>query len=280
VTATALVTIAVGAGVTTATFSVVHAVLIRQLPYPNAERTLFIYNDYYGSGGIGKAAVAPEEFADYRTLTRAFDRFAALRPQPSALTDGCGAGASCEPERVSAYVVSPELFELLGVAPARGRHFTHADGVQGAGRVVLISDGLWQRRFGADPDIVGRTITLAGFARTVVGVMPPGINFPDEPIGYVKDRADAWIPLNWEDRKDGRGNQYTVAIARLKPAVTPAEARADLAHLGDDFKARFPNRYTEPKVRWRLGSVSLRDEMVGDVRPALMILLARSVSCS
>jgi putative ABC transport system permease protein len=272
-TATALLTIAVGAGATTATFSVVHAVLLRQLPYPNAGRTLFIYNDYWGHGGIGKAAVSPEEFADYRTGTRSFNHFAALRPQPSALIDGCPAGASCEPERVSAYVVSPELFELLGVAPARGRNFTRADGVPGAERVVLISDGLWQRRFGADPDIVGRMINLAGFARTVVGVMPPGINFPDEPIGYVKDRADVWIPLNWEDRKDGRGNQYTVAIASLKPAVGLAEARADLAHLGDDFKARFPNRYTEPKVRWRLGSTTLQDEMVGEVRPALMILL-------
>jgi len=272
-TATALLTIAIGAGATTATFSVVHAVLLRQLPYPNAERTLFIYNDYWGNGAGGKAAVAPEEFADYRTGTRTFEHFAALRAQQSALTDGCSAGAGCEPERISSYAVSPELFDLLGVAPARGRNFTRADGVQGADRVVIISHALWQRRFGADPNIVGRRITLAGFARTVIGVMPPGINFPDDPIGYVKDRADIWIPVNYEDRRDGRGNQYTVAIASLKPGATLAEARADLAHLGDDFKARFPNRYTEPKVRWRLGSTTLRDEMVGDVRPALLVLL-------
>jgi putative ABC transport system permease protein len=271
-TATALLTIAVGAGATTAIFSVVNAVLLRELPYPGAAGAMVIYNHYYGAGGIGKSAVAPEELADYRAGTTSFDHFAALRPQQSALTDGCSAGAGCEPERMTAYGVSPELFDLLGIAPARGRGFGRADGVVGANRVVLISDGVWKRRFGADEGIVGRVITLGGVARTIIGVMPEGMNFPDDPIGYVKDRADIWIPVNWHDRKDGRGNQYLVVIARRKPGVSVASAQADLLHLADDFKARFPDRYTEPKVRWRLGSSTLREEMVGDVREGLVFL--------
>lgn len=270
-TATALLTIAVGAGATTAIFSVVNAVLLRDLPYPNADRAM-VLNNYYDEKGPQKTAVAPEEFADYRTGTHSFEHLAAIRPQQSALTDGCSSGAGCEPERISAMLVSPELFDLLGVAPARGRNFTHPDGVVGADRVVLISDGLWKRRFGGDQGIVGRVITLGGFARTVIGVMPPGVNFPDDQVGYVKDRADVWIPLNWEDRKDGRGNQYLVVLATLKPGVSIDAARGDLTHLGQDFKARFADRYGEQKVKWRLWGVSLREEMVGDVRSGLMIL--------
>lgn len=270
-TATALLTFAVGTGATTAIFSVVNVVLMRDLPYPNADRAM-VLNNYYDEPGMTKTAVAPEEFADYLAGTTSFDHLAALRPQPSALTDGCSAGAGCEPERVSAYVVSPELFGLLGVAPARGRDFTAADGVAGAERVLLISDGLWKRRFGADEHVIGRVVTLAGLPRTVIGVMPPGVNFPDDQVGYLKDRADAWIPLNWEARKDGRGNQYLVVLGTRKPGVTIGAAKADLTHLGQDFKARFPDRYAEANIRWRLDAATLRDEMVGDVRPGLMAL--------
>jgi predicted permease len=270
-TATALLTIAVGAGATTAIFTVVNAVLLRDLPYPNANRVM-VLNNYYDEKGIGKAAVAPEEFADYRSGLPSFEQFAALRPQQSALTDGCSAGAGCEPERISACAVSPSLFDVLGIAPLRGRNFTHADGVAGADRVILISDGLWKRRFGGDPAVVGRTVTLGGFARTVIGIMPPGVNFPDDQVGYIKDRADVWIPINWEDRKDGRGNQYLVVLAARKPDVSESQAQSDLARLGETFKSRFPDRYTEPKVKWRLWSASLREEMIGDVRPGLIVL--------
>jgi predicted permease len=270
-TATALLTIAVGAGATTAIFTVVNAVLLRDLPYPNANRVM-VLNNYYDEPGMSKTAVAPEEFADYRSGLTSFERIAALRPQQSALTDGCTAGAGCEPERISASAVSPSLFDLLGVAPARGRNFTQADGVTGADRVILISDGLWKRRFGGDPSVVGRVVTLGGLARTIVGVMPSGVNFPDDQVGYIKDRPDVWIPINWEDRKDGRGNQYLVVLAARKPDVSIAQAHSDLARLGETFKARFPDRYSEPKVKWRLWGVTLRDEMVGDVRPGLIVL--------
>jgi putative ABC transport system permease protein len=270
-TITALVTLAVGIGATTAIFSLVNAVLLRPLPYPAADRAVMVFNSYRQSGP-DEAAISPEEFADLRAQSRAFDRWAAMRPQISALTDGCSAGAGCEPERVNAYVVSPELFDLLGVLPQRGRPFTPGDGVTGAERVVLISDGLWQRRFGADPTLVGNLITLGGIPRVVIGIMPPNVRFPDDPIGYLKDRADIWIPFNWQDRKDGRGNQYLVALASVRPGITMAQAKTDLTAITEGFKTQFPDRYDEPKVHWQLGLKLLREEMVGDMRMALVVL--------
>jgi predicted permease len=274
-TATALLTLAVGIGATTAIFSVVNAVLLRSLPYPNADRIMVFYDEY--PGDIGQAATAPEEFADVRTQAQAFEHFAAIRPQISALTDDCQS-TDCEPERVNHYAVSPELFTMLGVAPQRGRPFAPADGVAGAPRVVMLTDALWRRRYNADPDIVGRTMTLAGIPRTVIGVMGPDMRFPDESVGYLKDRADLWTPYSWENIKDGRGNQYLLTMASLKPGVTMSQGQADLKRIGDGFKAQFPDRYAEPKVHWDLGSMSLTEQMIGDVRLGLIVLFG-AVGC-
>jgi putative ABC transport system permease protein len=275
-TATALLTLAVGIGATTAIFTVVNAVLLRTLPYPNADRILVFYNSYPLTD-LKQAATAAEEFADVRSQSQAFETVAAIRPQISALTDDCPAG-DCEPERVNAYAVSPELFNVLGVLPQQGRPFAPSDGVAGAPRVVMLTDALWRRRYDADANIVGRTINLAGIPRTVIGVMPPDMRFPDEPVDYLTDRADIWIPVSWENTKDGRGNQYLVTMALLRPGVTMAQAQADLKRIGEGFKARFPDRYAEPKVTWVLGSQSLTEQMIGDVRLGLIVLFG-AVGC-
>ena len=274
-TATALLTLAVGIGATTAIFSVVNAVLLRTLPYPNADRILVFYDSY--PGDIGQAATAPEEFADVRSQSQAFEHFAALRPQISALTDDC-LSSDCEAERVNHYAVSPQLFDLLGVQPQRGRAFTAADGVVGAPRVVMLTDSLWRRRYGADPAVIGRTISLAGIPRVVVGIMPAGMRFPDEAVGYLTERADLWTPLNWEAVKDGRGNQYLLTMALLRPGVTIGQGQADLKRIGDGFKTQWPDRYAEPKVHWQLGSMSLTEQMIGDVRLGLIVLFG-AVAC-
>lgn len=275
-TATALLTLAIGIGATTAIFSVVNAVLLRDLPYPNADRVMRVFNAYE-QDGLEAAAVSPEEFADIRSQSQTFEAMAGLRPQISALTDDCVAG-DCEPERVNAYAVSPHLFRVLGVTPRHGRDFSVDDGVAGAPRVVILSDALWQRRYGGDPAIVGRTITLAGLPRVVVGVMAPGMRFPDEPIGYLKDKADIWIPVGWDQLRDGRGNQYLEVLALRHPGVAVGQSDADLQRIGEGFKAEFPRRYAEPAVRWRLGSRTLTEEMVGDVRLGLTILFG-AVAC-
>ena len=274
-TATALLTLAVGIGATTAIFSVVNAVLLRSLPYRNAARIMVFFDQY--PGDIGQAATAPEEFADVRTQSQAFTQFAAVRQQISALTEDCLSG-DCEPERVTAYAVSPELFDLLGVLPQRGRPFAPSDGIVGAPRVVMLTHALWRRRYNSDPSIVGRTINLAGIPRTVIGIMPADMRFPDERLGYLKEPADIWIPFSWENRKDGRGNQYLVTLALLKPGVTMSQGQADLKRVGEGWKTQWPDRYAEPKVKWELGSRSLIEQMIGDVRLGLIVLFG-AVAC-
>ncbi len=275
-TATALITLAVGIGATTAIFSVVHAVLLRDLPYPNAGRAMYVFNSY-AQEGLEEAAMSPEEFADLKSQAQTFERLAAMRPQMSALTDDCP-GGGCEPLRVNAVVVSSDLFDLLGVRPSLGRPFATSDGVSGAERVVLLSDSLWQRRYGADPGIVGRTISLGGLPRVVIGVMPPSVQMPDEAIGYLRDRADLWIPFNWEQTRDGRGNQYLEVLGLRKEGVSAGQVTADLERIASEYKTRFPTRYAEPSVRWALRAKSLTDEMVGDVRLGLMVLFG-AVGC-
>ncbi len=264
-----LITLAVGIGANTAIFSVVKAVLLQPLPYRHAERAIVIWNSY-AQAELEHAAIAPAEFADILEQQRAFAGVSAMSDQPSSLI---GVG---EPEQLMAYVVSPNLFDLLGAAPQLGRGFTAQDGKEGAEQVVLLSHGLWVRRFGGDvgdAGIVGRAINVGGRLRTVIGVMPAGVRFPEAPLGFLREPADLWIPFGWEQsRSESRGNQYLGMVARLRPGVEIAQARADLDAIAARFRAQFPDRYTGVSG-WRLVAVPLRDEMVGDVRPALLTLL-------
>jgi len=269
-TITALVTLAIGLGANTAIFSVVDAVLIKSVPYASADRLMVIWNSYGAS--LQHAAVAAPEFGDIRTAQRAFDGVAAIRPQASSLTGACGGDAGCEPERVSAYVVSPNLFDLLGVAPAVGRRFVEADGTPGATKVVLLSDALWRRRFGADPAIVGKTIVLAAIPRIVIGVMPPGVRFPDAPLEFLKAPGDAWIPFALETSDTERGNQSLAVIARLRPDSSIARGQADLDGIAETFRERFPNRYAGAARHWRLALISMHEQVAGETRPALLVL--------
>ena len=267
---TALLTMAVGIGATAAIFSVVNAVLLRGVPYGDADGLVVIWNSY--ATGLDEASIAPAEFADIKEMQRAFEGVAAIRYQATALTGACAAG-DCEPENVAAYVVSPALFDLLRVQPAIGRSFSDADGVAGAERVVLMSDALWRRRFGADPAIVGRTITAGGLPRVVIGILPPGVRFPDAPISYVKRPGDLWIPHHWEQaRAEGRGNQYLALIARLGPDATPERGQADLERIAETFKTEFPARYAKSATGWRLRLVPLTTQILGETRPALLVL--------
>jgi len=273
-TLTALLTIAMGIGATTAIFSIVNTVLFRGAPYPNANRIGVIWNSYSATG-LSEAAVAAAEFADIRDTSQAFDGVAALRPQTTSLSGECtGGGSPCEPERITAYLVSPNLFDLLGVMPGQGRPFSVADGVTGAPRVVLLSDSLWRRRFGGDAAIVGRTITVGALPRTVIGVMPPGVKFPDAPIGFLRMPADLWVPYGWEQsRTDNRGNQVLGVLARRRSGVSQERAQADLDTIAAGFRQRFPDRYAEADVKWRLKAVPINEQIVGDVRTSLLVLL-------
>jgi predicted permease len=259
-------TLALGIGAGTAIFSVVDAVLLRSLPYAHAGRVVSVR--------VARNAVSAPEFADMRTRLRAFDAVAALRPQASPITGECGAGAAtCEPQPATGVVTSPNLFELLGAKPAFGRSFVEADGGEAAPPVVLLSDALWKQRFGGDSGVLGRSINVAGRVRTVIGVMPAGVRFPDAQVDWMNERADLWIPFSWERRSaDARGNQILAVVARLAPAADVAAARRDLAAMANQFRQDYPVYYSTFKQPWTPDAVPVRDAMVGEAKNPLLLL--------
>jgi predicted permease len=263
----AIATLALGIGASTSIFSVVNAVLMRALPYRFGDRADMIWNGQRESSE--HTAVAVAEFFDLRAQLRSYDAVAAITRQPSPL-----AGEGGEPEQVMAYVVTPNVFDLLGTAPAIGRGFGGDDGTLGAPRVMLLSHSLWTRRFGGDPAVVGRTVTVAGFPRTIVGVMPADVRFPDAPLGFLREPADLWIPTTWESsRGDSRGNQILAVVARRRAGTTDAAARADVDAVAARWRAAYPARYAaEWSKNWRIDAVPIRDEMVGGVRAPLLVI--------
>jgi predicted permease len=271
-TAVAIITLAIGIGANASIFSVVNAVLLRKLPYTHARETVVVWN-HYAATGLEKASIAAPEFADMRDQLTTVE-VSALRWSASNLGGDCAAaGEGCDPERVNTYAVSPNLFTVLGAAPALGRPFREEDGGQGADLVVLISDALWRRRFGADPGIVGKSLILGNVPRRVIGVMPRTVRFPDSPIGFDKQQADLWIPFSWERARAGdRGNQNLTVIGRLRGGASLASAQADLDRLSASFRAQFPDRYADVPGGWRLDAVTLSDETVGDAKQGILLL--------
>src|SRR5262245_1652467 len=245
-TAAAVFTLMLGIGANTAIFSVVNAVLLRSLPYREPDR-LVLLNHHRAAGA---------DFLEWRDQAKTFEKIAAYT---SEITDLTGID---ETERLSAGIVSASLFATLGVAPASGRTFNPAEDTAGGPSVVILSDDLWRRRFGADPQVLGRALTLGGQSRTVVGIMPPGFRFPGE--------SDLWLPLVLNVAQElGRQQMVgVVVLARLKPDVTPEAARADLSVILERQRQAFPGHYADVQVR----VIGLMDQLVGNVRLALLIL--------
>lgn len=267
----AVLTLAVAIGANSAMFSVVNTVLLRGLPYAHADRVRVLTNSYPGTGLL-TASVAPPEFAEMQEQLTSFDALAAVRAQPVNLSGDCGSASPCEPLRASSYAVSPNLFTLLGSTPSRGRNFVADDGADGAPPVAIISHALWVNRYGADSAILGRNMTVAGVVRSIVGVMPRDVRFPDVPVGSLDEPADLWVPYSWErDRNGERGNQFLTVLARSRAGVASERQQAELRQLESQFKARFPERYTGPS-QWRISDTSLREAMTGSVRTALLLL--------
>ena len=266
----AIVTIGLAIGANTAIFSALNAVLFRPLPYRFADRAEMIWNSNSQSA-LSRTAVAVPEYFDLKEQLRSHDAVAAVAPQPSPLTGDGG-----EPERVMAYVVSPNLFDLLGAAPRIGRAFGGDDGTAGAARVIVLAHSFWMRRFGGDPSVLGRTVTVGGYPRTIVGVMPAAVRFPDAPLDFLVETADLWIPSTWEQsRGDSRGNQIIAVVARRTVGVSAAQAAADIDAVSARWRAAYPNRYaTAASKSWRLAAIPLRDQMVGSARTSLLVIAA------
>ncbi|MEW5915297.1 MAG: ABC transporter permease [Gemmatimonadota bacterium] len=257
-----VITIGMAIGANAAIFRVIDAVVLRPLPYAHANRVFAIWNGY----GSGRTSIAAPEYFDYAEQLRTFDAVAAVTPQHTALEI-----PGEEVERVSNYAVTPNLFSLLGVEATVGRTFAPTDGARGAERVIVISHSLWMRRFGGDRAAVGRVVNLGGRPATIVGVMPPGMNFPDAPLDFLRERGDVWLANDFEHlRGDERGNQIFAALGRQRTDVAPEAVRSDVALLERRFQQAFPRRYAPPRVpNWHLLTVPIREEMLGDVEPAL-----------
>ncbi len=270
-TLVAVLTLAVGIGATVAIFGSVYAVLLRPLPFEHAGRTYVLWNSYGSAPQYAHFSISPAEFADDRDRLRSVDALAAMRATRLNLTGGG------EPRQLVGLETSPDLFRLLGVRPALGRDFGPGDADAGSGApapgVAILSHALWAERFGSDRRVIGRTIHLDGRAVTVVGVMPRGVRFPEAPSFQLQGAPDLWLPVDWAARRgQPRGNQYLDVVARVKPGLGRDALDADLSRLADDFRQRFPDRYGQA-VGWHPLAVSLRDQAVGDVRPALLLLL-------
>jgi predicted permease len=270
----AILTLALGIGANTAIFSVVNAVLLKPLPFPEAEQLIAIgMTDTRQKGDTNLSSLSYPDFFDFRDQNRTLANSAVHRDRAFALSSEAGA-TSLRGQKVSA-----EFFDVLGIKPKMGRTFVPDDeqGGGGAGGFkVIISHDFWQRHFAGDQNVIGRTVTLDRREHTVIGVMPKGFQFPiqSDPIDfYVSIAEDAANPDGSQPATKQRGNHSLQAIARLKPGATIAQAQSDLAAIA----AALSKQYPESNTHFGVLTKPLREEMIGDVRTALYILFGAVV---
>ncbi len=256
-TVVAVIALALGIGATSAIFSVVNAVLLRPLPFKDPAGLVRIWGKFE-KDGIPKNWISQPELLDLKEQSQTFEDIAAFE------TGGANLTTSGDPARVNRASVSASLFPILGIQASIGRTFLEEEDKPGRDKVVLVGDALWRSRFGADPALVGKTLVLSGTTYSVVGIMPPGFQFPE--------RDELWVPLAIDIANlDDRGSHGLEVVARLKPGVTPAQSQADLTNISATLTQRYPNNYAAGG--FGLYPVSMLDELVGNIRPALYILL-------
>ncbi len=263
-TLVAVLTLALGIGANSAIFSVVNGVLLRPLPYGEPDRLVVVW-ETEGARDTGPASAA--NFLDWRDQNQVFDGLTAVFPQPVTLTGGD------EPERLRGLQVTPNFFQLLGVNPVAGRSFSTDEDATGR-RAVVLSHEFWQRQFGARPDVIGDTLSLDGEVYSIVGVMPAGFQ-------YATEQADVWVrpprdipvpPIDLGDEADilqERGLHWLQVVARLAPGVTLDEAQAEMEVIA----SRLANTYPDDNTGRGINLVPMHEQLVGDVRPALVVLL-------
>jgi putative ABC transport system permease protein len=252
-----LITLALGIGANTAIFSLINAVLIRPLPFQDPDRLVWTWGNI--RNGSNRASVSPLDFLDYRQRNQTFEEFAAMLSFPSS-TNLTGGG---EPQRLSAAGVTGNYFQALGVQPAMGRTFLPENETTGRDQVAVLSYALWQKRFGGDTGIINKRITLDDKSFEVIGVMPRDFQFPAT--------AEIWLPLNF-DGSPGmkqRKAHFLRPIGRLKAGVSLAQAQADTDAIARQLEAAYP----DTNKGWNLRLVSLRDQIVGNIKSTLYILL-------
>jgi len=256
-TIVAIITLALGIGANTAIFSVVNAVLLRPLPFPEPDRVVSVITTNLARGFTDFGTSLPD-FRAWRDRNHTFKELAAFN------TGSYNISGTTEPERVRGTQVSSNIFDLLGVGPARGRPFTPDEEIFGKHHVVIVSDSLWQRRFGSQTGFTGQTVSLNGEQYEIVGVMARGFQFPESTV-------ELWTPLAVADGSENasRGNYWLSVVGRLNPGVAPQQAQSELdgvLHQLEQEEKLFPGLASRV--------VKLHEATVGSVRTALLVLLA------
>ncbi len=247
-TAVAVVALALGVAANTTIFSVVNTLVLRPLPYQNSDQLVML-------AGSGNEA-SPADFFDWKSQNKVFERVAAIGFWDANL------GAIERPERLQGFRVSADLFPMLGVQPAMGRAFLPEEEQPGKDAVVIVSHGLWQRVFNSDPNLIGKTLTVNGRNRMVVGIMPPSFQF--------YRNADAWSPLVFDaEGARVRLSHYLIVAGRLKPDVTLAQAQAEMTTIARRLEQQYPETNSGRTVKL----VGMHENLVGSIRPALLVLL-------
>lgn len=252
----AVVTLALGVGANTAVFSVVNSVLLRPLPYESPGQLVRLWADSSGQR-TDRNQFSPAEVTEFRDQLTTFEDIGLFDYGLSANLTGGG-----QPERVNGSEATPGLFTTLRVRPVLGRTFLPDETEVAQSKVALISEGLWRRRFGAEPNFAGQTIRLDGESFTVVGVLPDSFKFPEQ--------VDIWLPFSFtaDDWKTDRAHYYVEAVGRLKPGVTQEQASAELETIVGRLRPNFPAF----RKSWGVALVPLHEQVVGEVSSTLWIL--------
>jgi putative ABC transport system permease protein len=256
-TVVTVLSLALGIGANTAIFSVVNGLLLRPLPYPESEQIVDVWHTppQQSFPGLDKFSVSPANYLDWKAQSSAFQQMAVYAPT------GLSLSTSNDPLSLTGAMVSSDFFSVLRANAMQGRTFTADEERPGRDQVVVIGQGLWQRAFGANPNIIGQTLTLNSRSFTVVGIMPSGFEFPRE--------AELWVPLAWDDKeRQTRSVHDYLVIARLKQNVSLEQAKAEM----NTISSRLEQQYPEANKGWGAVVIPLREDLVGDIRLALLVL--------
>jgi putative ABC transport system permease protein len=258
-TLTAVIALALGIGANTAIFSVINGVLLRSLSYADPDRIVMLWERSV-TGTTAQNVVSPANFLDWQKQSASFEQMAAVGEQRVNLTGGSG-----EPEEIKIQFLTQGFFPALGVQALTGRTFLPEEDRVGNDLVIILSHELWQTRFGGDPAIIGQQATVNGRQRTIIGIMPPGFHFLD-------NQVKAWVPYALDPAVNYRetGGRFLRVVARLKPGVPVQQAQAELTGIAKQLE----QTYVKYNTGWGVNVVPMHEQIVGEIRPILIVLLA------
>jgi putative ABC transport system permease protein len=262
-TAVAILVLSLGIGANAAIFSVTNAILFRKLAYKDPQNVVFVWESNL-SKGMRQERLSAGDFKDFQTRNQVFDRLGAMRSQSSVLTGGE------VPERIETAAVSPSVFEILGMQPVLGRSFASDEDQPDKNHVAILSAGLWQHRFGRNPNILGSVLLVDGGSFTIVGVAAPQFRLPE-------NQSELWIPYTPEPADflpENRGRRFLNVLGHLQPGMSLDRAQSEMRIIADRLAQEYPNL----NAGYSVSLATLREQLTGDIRPTLWMLTAAVVA--